>query len=192
MHHHRILCFAAVIPAVVKIAAKPFNNTVIGGDWVTVAKSFRGGKMSPRNKRKPPLSSAFLVVYEEDAHALSALPPSRSPLTLTSVVPSITHYYSFSLRHSAAPAPLPVISAPPPSTTLLGLATLSRRPAVPALLHHLSVPATPSVTHRRPSKGVRPSAVAPSLCRKFEARGCPLWHKEWDERRGLEAKELLD
>ncbi|MED6182429.1 hypothetical protein PIB30_028422 [Stylosanthes scabra] len=134
--------------------------------------------------------------------------------------------------HGAAPAPLPVISARPPSTTLLGLATSSRRPAVPGLLHRLPAPATPSVAPiafsarpvavpERPSVQVpshRLTIPAPSRSQpatpssksatplnsengtsvreygvgKFEAGGCLLLHKEWDERRGLEAKELRD
>ncbi|MED6175704.1 hypothetical protein PIB30_080836, partial [Stylosanthes scabra] len=40
---HLILCFAAVVPAIMKNAAKPFSNAIIDGGWVTATKSFGGG-----------------------------------------------------------------------------------------------------------------------------------------------------
>ncbi|MED6168863.1 hypothetical protein PIB30_015697 [Stylosanthes scabra] len=40
---HKSQSLISVIPGVVKNRRKTFSNAVMGDDWVTVAKSFRGG-----------------------------------------------------------------------------------------------------------------------------------------------------
>ncbi|MED6146008.1 hypothetical protein PIB30_030571 [Stylosanthes scabra] len=108
---------------------------------VVVSNSTRCPTLFTRNHRCN--VSAVTVVHSCRRTLLCARLIHPSP----TFQPQTSHILSpLSTSAAPAPAPFPVISAPPPSTTLLGLATSSRRPAVPTLLHRLPVPATPSLT----------------------------------------------